>query len=108
MYLAVPTARSATMSPIGMLSMKLPPPFQLPPEAVFEPCTSTEPSNFCSFGGFVTSLIVPPIECHGGRRQRHLIDIEAHRRRRAAGGGQSAHLVLGLPGTGRASRQTRH
>src|SRR5580698_2762047 len=62
MYLSVPTMRSATTSPIGMLIMPLPPPLVLPPESVWEAFMSVAASNAPSFGLLVTSLMVPPME----------------------------------------------
>ncbi len=46
------------------------------------------------------------VQRHCGRRQGRLIEIEAYRRHGAAGGGQAAHLVLGLARTRRAQGDT--
>ncbi len=44
------------------------------------------------------------VERHCGRRQGCFIEVEAHRRHGAAGGGQAAHFVLGLARSRRAQR----
>src|SRR6266481_1220105 len=135
MYLSVVTKRIAAMSPMVKFSIMLPRPFVLPP-VVCEASTSAAPSKVLSLGGLVTSLIVPPIDPapyrslrstqylaaveieevgvddraavqrHCGRRQGRLIELEAYRRHGAAGGGQAAHLVLGLARTRRAQGDT--